>query len=166
MTLYHVSEESSITRLEPRVAVPGEDALVWAIDAEHLRNYFTPRDCPRVTFYNGSQTTNEDRARFLGASSAVLAIESAWYGRLRDCRLYRYHLPSDTFTCIDAGAGYHVSRAPVVPTHVDIIENPLGELLKQGVEVRLLPSLWALHDAVAASTVQFSMIRMRNAARR
>lgn len=28
---------------------------------------------------------------------------------------------------------------------------------------RALPSLWELHDAVAASTLVFSMIRMRNA---
>lgn len=164
--LYHISEASDITHLEPRVAVPGDEALVWAIDAGHLRNYLTPRDCPRVTFYEGPHTNPDDRARFLGASAAVLAIESAWYARLQQCRLYRYHLPPDTFACIDAGAGYHVSRTAVVPVSVDIIEDPLGELRRQGVDVRVLPSLWALHDAVAASTMQFSMIRMRNAAPR
>ena len=164
--LFHLSEESNIQRLEPRVAVSGEEPLVWAIDAEHVRNYLVPRDCPRVTFYRGPNTSNEDHTRFLTAHGAVLAIESAWYDRLRDCRLFRYHLPPRSFTCIDAGAGYFVSREPVVPVQVEVIEDPLGELLRQGVEVRLLPSLWELHDAVASSTLQFSMIRMRNAAPR
>jgi hypothetical protein len=39
----------------------------------------------------------------------------------------------------------------------------LQALTARGVEVRILPSLWSLHDAVAKSTLQFSMIRMRNA---
>jgi Family of unknown function (DUF6886) len=29
--------------------------------------------------------------------------------------------------------------------------------------LRVMPSLWQLHDAVVASTLQFSIIRMRNA---
>lgn len=164
--LFHLSEDATLERLDPRAAEPGMESLVWAIDADHVRNYLVPRDCPRVTFYAGPNTTNEDRARFLAGSVAVLAIEGAWYELLRDCRLYRYHLEAEPFTCIDAGAGYYVSREPVVPLHVETISDPLGELLRQGVEVRLLPSLWELHDAIAGSSVQFSMIRMRNAARR
>ena len=162
--LFHLSEEANIDRLEPRVPASGGEPLVWAIDAEHVRNYLVPRACPRVTFYDGPHTSRADRARFLTTGGAVLAIESAWYERLRHCRLYRYHLPSATFECIDAGAGYYVSREPVAPVHVEIIDDPLGELLRQGIEIRLLPSLWELHDAVASSSLQFSMIRMRNAA--
>lgn len=163
---FHLSEAAGIEQLVPRIAQPGEEALVWAIDAEHLRNYLVPRDCPRVTFTAGPATTEADRARFMPSGAPVVAIESAWYTRLAQCRLYRYHLPPGPFTCLDAGAGYHVSRETVVPVHVDVIEHPLDLLLQQRVEVRLVPSLWALHDAVAASTLQFSMIRMRNAAPR
>jgi hypothetical protein len=40
------------------------------------------------------------------------------------------------------------------------------EITRRGAEVRLVESLWPLHDAVAASTLEFSMIRMRNAKQR
>jgi hypothetical protein len=164
--LFHLSEDATIERLEPRAANPGEEPLVWAIHADRIRNYLVPRDCPRVTFWPGPNTSDADRARFLNASGApVVAVENAWFERLRACRLYRYHLNAESFTCIDANAGYFVSRAPVTPTRVDAIEDPFGELARQGVEVRLVPSLWELHDAIAASSVHFSMIRMRNASR-
>src|SRR3712207_6006347 len=159
--LFHVSEESGIERFEPRPSEYTVEPVVWAIDSERLRNYLVPRDCPRVTYYAGRQTTAADRERFLGSSPAVVAIESGWLGRLRSCRLYCYHLPPETFACLDECAGYFVSRVPVVPARVEVFDDLVGELLKRGVELRFVPSLWSLHDAVAESTLQFSMIRMR-----
>ncbi len=41
--MFHVSEDAGIDRFEPRVARPGGEALVWAIDEEHLRNYGAAR---------------------------------------------------------------------------------------------------------------------------
>jgi len=161
--LYHVSEASGIERFEPRSAESGGEPVVWAIDAERLRNYRTPRECPRVTFYAGSRTSAEDKERFLGSSTAVCAIERHWYPRLRACRLYCYRLPSDTFKCIDECAGYFVSREPVSPIGIDIVDDSMAELLRRGVELRILANLWALRDAVVRSTLQFSIIRMRNA---
>jgi hypothetical protein len=64
---------------------------------------------------------------------------------------------------IDECAGYFVSHVPVVPTSLHIIDDPIGALATQGVELRILPSLWPLRDAVIASSLQFSIIRMRNA---
>jgi hypothetical protein len=101
--------------------------------------------------------------RFLGSSPAVIAIESAWLERLRSCRLYCYHLPPETFECQDECAGYFVSRVPVVPTRVKVVEDLLAALLERGVELRFLPDLWSLRDDVVASTLRFSLIRMRNA---
>jgi hypothetical protein len=75
--------------------------------------------------------------------------------------LYRYSLPSDTFECIDECAGYFVSREPVRPQRVEIIEDPIAEMLERGVELRILPALGPLRDAMVGSTLQFS--RMRNA---
>jgi hypothetical protein len=161
--LFHISEESGIEEFAPRVPEGGGPAVVWAIDAKRLRNYLVPRECPRVTFYAGSATTGADAERFLGSSPAVVAVESGWLDRLRACRLYCYHLPPESFECIDACAGYFVSRTSVVPARVEILEDPIAELLKRGVELRFVPNLWALHDAVAASSLQFSLIRMRNA---
>lgn len=37
--LFHVNEERDITRFEPRVPAGGGPAVVWAIDAGHLRNW-------------------------------------------------------------------------------------------------------------------------------
>ena len=161
--LFHVSEQSGIERFEPRLSQYAEEPIVWAINDERLHNYLVPRDCPRVTYYSGSETNASDVERFLGSSPAVLAIESGWVERLRSCKLYCYHLPSETFECLDECAGYFVSRVGVVPARVEVIDDPIAELLKRHVEVRFIPDLWSLRDAVVASTLQFSVIRMRNA---
>ena len=164
--LFHISEESGIERFEPRASEYTSGPVVWAIDAGHLRNYLLPRDCPRVTYYAGHETTTTDVERFLGSSPAVVAVESGWLEQLRSCRLYCYHLRSETFECIDECAGYFVSRVPVVPVHIEVFDDPMAELLKLGVELRFLPNLWPLRDAVVASSLQFSIIRMRNARQR
>jgi hypothetical protein len=161
--LFHVSEESGIERFEPRPSSYTDDPVVWAIDADHLRNYLLPRDCPRVTYDAGSATTAADMERFLGSSLAVIAVESAWLDRLRSCRLYCYHMPPQTFECIDESAGYYVSRGSVVPTLVQVVDDLLTALLERGVELRFVPNLWPLRDAVVSSTLRYSIIRMRNA---
>jgi hypothetical protein len=161
--LFHVSEESDIARFEPRASEYAVEPVVWAIDELRLRNYLVPRDCPRVTYYAGRETTTADVERFLGTSSAVVAVESGSFERLRACRLYCYRLAAETFECLDECAGYWVSRVPVVPAAVDLIDDPIAELLKLGVELRFVPNLWPLRDAVVASSLQFSIIRMRNA---
>ena len=164
--LFHVSEESGITRFEPRASEYVSGLVVWAIEERRLCNYLVPRECPRVTYYAGVGATAADVARFLGSSPAVVAIESGWLERVRSTRLYCYHMPAETFECLDACAGYFVSRVPVVPSRIEVFDDPVGELQKRGMELRMAPSLWPLRDAVVASSLQFSLIRMRNAAPR
>ena len=166
MIVYHVSEEAGIDRFEPRRTSDDGKALVWAIDAARLHNYLVPRDCPRVTFYAGPRTSSDDRERFLGSSTAVIAIEAGWFARLRSCRLFCYHLPADSFASYDETAGYLVSRTTVQPSSVECIDDAVAAILRCGVELRVLQSLWSLRDAVVASTLQFSIIRWRNAAPR
>ena len=161
--LFHVSEESGIERFEPRPSPNADGPVVWAIDAERLRNYLLPRECPRVTYYAGHETNVADVERFLGSSPAVIAVENNWLDRLRATQLHCYHLPPETFECIDEWAGYFVSRRPVVPRKVQVVEDLLAALLGCGVELRFVPNLWPLRDAVIASTLRFSIIRMRNA---
>jgi hypothetical protein len=160
--VFHVSEERGIERFEPR-APEGREPVVWAIDAGCLRNYLVPRECPRVTYYAGRETTAKDVERFLGESTAVIVIEREWLERVRSCRLYCYHLPRETFECVDECAGYFVSRVPVVPACVEVFDDPVAELRQRGVDLRIVPSLWPLRDAVVASSLLFSIIRMRNA---
>ena len=161
--LFHISEEANIREFEPRPSEYTVEPVVWAIDADRLRHYLLPRDCPRVTYYAGPQTTAADRERFLGSSAAVVAIERDWLERVQTCRLYCYHLPQETFECIDECAGYFVSRVSVVPTRVKAMKDPITELERRGVDLRILPRLWPLREVVVASSLQFSIIRMRNA---
>src|SRR5437899_3301736 len=96
MRLFHFSEEPTIQRFEPHVpqTQPEASPLVWAIDETHAPNYFFPRDCPRVCFWDGPRTTRADRERFLGPSNAatVIAVEFAWLERTRAARIYVYHM--------------------------------------------------------------------------
>jgi hypothetical protein len=167
--LFHVSDQPGIARFDPRPA-PSPDAglageMVWAIDDAHLHNYLLPRDCPRVTFYAAPASAPADIERLLTGTSArhVVAIEARWLPEVLRHRLYCYELPPETFAVADDGAGYYISRQPVVPRAVTVIDDLLGELLRRDVELRVMPSLWRLRDAVVASTLQFSIIRMRNA---
>src|SRR5262245_7309564 len=118
--LFHVSEESGIERFEPRPSSYADAPVVWAVDADRPHNSLLPRDCPRVTYYAGRETTAADKNRFLGSSPAVVAVESVWLQRLRSCRLYCYHLAPETFTCFDECAGYFVSREAVAPTGIQV----------------------------------------------
>jgi len=161
--LFHISEMAGIQEFEPRPSEYAVESVVWAIDADRLRNYLLPRDCPRVTYYAGPQTSAPDREWLLGSSAAVVAIERDWLERVQGCRLYCYHLPPQSFECIDECAGYFVSRVSVSPTRVEALEDPVSELRRRGVDLRILPNLWHLRDAVVASSLQFSIIRMRNA---
>lgn len=163
LALFHVSEEPGIERFEPRASEHAVVPLVWAITAGRLCNYLVPRECPRVTYYGGPETTAADASRFLGSTTAVIAIERGWFERLRRCRLYCYHLPPETFECMDECAGYFVSRVAVEPVRLEVLDDPVAELRQRGAELRLESNLWPLRDAVVASSLLFSMIRMRNA---
>ena len=169
MKLFHFSEEPTIQRFEPHVprTQPEAKPLVWAIDETHAPNYFFPRDCPRVCFWIGPRTTRVDRERFFGPSTAatVIAVEFAWLERIRAARIYVYHMPPETFVPQDANAGYFVSDVAVVPSKVEPLGDPLQRLASAGVELRQMRSLRPLKDALMHSTVPFSMIRLRNAAR-
>jgi hypothetical protein len=160
--LFHVSEESGIEQFEPRPSQYADEPVVWAIDADRVRNYLLPRECPRVTYYAGRETTAADVERFLGSSPAVIAVETAWLERLRSCR-YCYYLPPETFACLNECAGYFVSRRPVVPLQVQAVDDLFAALTGLGVELRFVPNLWSLRDASVSSTLRFSLIRIRNA---
>jgi hypothetical protein len=167
--LFHVSEESGIQTFLPRPP-PSPDAgvvgdAVWAIDEAHLPNYLLPRDCPRVTYAPGAETTPEEYARFFGASRAnrIVAIEEAWRERITQCRLYLYNLPDEAFEIADAKAGYFISRRAVTPVTVDTVDDPLRLMADLGAEYRFLDDLWPLRNAVIVSSLEFSIIRWRNA---
>ena len=167
--LSHISEDGSIIRFEPRLppSVDGgvTEASVWAVDEKHLPNYLLPRDCPRVTYYPLPTSKQEDVQKLIGpgGSHHVVAIEAAWFERSCKNPIWIYEFPSDSFSAVDIGAGYYVSKVAVVPSGKRKISEALAELISLGVELRVVPSLWPLRDAVIESSLQFSCIRMRNA---
>lgn len=167
--IYHVSEQPGIARFEPRTP-PSPDAgvthkVVWGISDRLLHNYLLPRDCPRVTFYAGSKPTAQDVAGFFSGTTArhVVAIEAAWLERVRSARLWLYEFPPASFSIADENAGYHVSPEAVSPVAVQEVSDLFAALTARDVELRVLPSLWKLRDAVLGSSLAFSFIRMRNA---
>lgn len=166
-TLFHVSEHAGIDVFTPRSheRFPNE-AVVWAIDDARLHTYLLPRDCPRVALFPKANTTDEDKRRFMGSTTApcVLAIESAWLARAMQHRIHVYTLPAATFALEDDVAGHYISRQAVRPIGVEVIDQPLLELVKRNVELRVMPSLWALREAAVDSTMHFSITRMKNAA--
>ncbi len=166
--LFHVSEDPKIeiftprAPLTPKAGVTGD--AVWAIDHDHLPHYLLPRQCPRVTLRRGPATSVEDAKRFFADGvEKLIAIEMQWYERVRSARLFVYELPAATFSSLDSVAGYYISRAAVRPLSVKEEVNVIERIAAEGYKLRFLPNLWPLQESVVASTVQYSIIRMRNA---
>jgi hypothetical protein len=167
--LYHFSEDPGIARFVPHVprTNPGQPARVYAIDAEHEALYWFPRDCPRVTVWADDVAQHDAlRERFTTSAWRLHAIESAWLARLRDVELYRYALDATAFVPWDEADGQWISEEVVEPLRVE----PCGDLLQRhaqaSIELRVVPDLWPLRDAVVASGLPFSIVRMANAAPR
>ena len=167
--LFHISEEPGIEIFEPRPSpsffaeITGD--VVFAIGDRLLHNYLLSRDCPRVTYYQTDKTTPEDKEKFFGESTAdfVIIAESAWYERIKNTTLYCYQLPGADFTLLDECAGYYISYQPATPLDVRPVTDILAELLSRNVELRFTPSLINIAGAVSKSSLNFSIIRLRNA---
>jgi len=164
--LWHVSEDGGIGRFRPRANETHDSpkAFVWAIDDEHVPAYWFPRDCPRGTFWAVEQTTDEDVERFLDGDRTrrVHAVEASWLQALRETTLYAYRLRREAFTRYERAAGYWVSRSDVEPVEVVELEDLLALHAAAGIELRIVPSLLPLWERVAASSLEFSGIRLRN----
>ena len=162
--LWHVSEDTSIRRFEPRRRAEHalDEPLVWAVDTRHLPLYWFPRDCPRATFWAVSATSDEDVERFLGGnrSQRVHAVEPEWLERMRTAEVVAYRLPEEPFERWDR---FWISRDPVEP--LELVE--LGDLVDRHergrIELRAEPELLDLWDEVIASSLDYSGICLRNA---
>lgn len=165
--LWHFSEDASLERLVPHrpATNPTGPPRVWAVDSRHAPLYWFPRDCPRGCFWPVSTTTAEDRERFFGpgGSLRVHAVEGRWIGAMASCRLYAYRLPIEAFAP-DAVGGYWTSDRTVDALERVVVDDLVGRHARAGIELRVLPSLAALWPRVVASSVEYSGVRLRNAA--
>ena len=167
--LFHVSEDSGIKIFVPRPSPSYfeeiNNPVVFSITDKLLHNYLLPRNCPRVTFYSKEDTTQEDRDKFFGPNTNqfVIAVENGWRETIKKTTLFCYELPDDTFQPLDKGAGYFISYKEVEPVSVWPVKDLIGEILKRDVDLRFMPHLSSLANEVSQSTLQYSLIRMRNA---
>ncbi|MBA3475998.1 MAG: hypothetical protein H0T10_04505 [Actinobacteria bacterium] len=163
--LWHVSEDPSLERFAPRVSATVElpEPLVWAVDTRHLPFFWFPRDCPRGTFWADSTTSKADAERLLHASRRVHAFEGAWLERMRSAQVLAYRLPEETFEPHPEVGGYWISRATVEPLGLRQLGDLLALHAEAEIELRVVPNLWPLWNAVVASTLEFSGMRLRNA---
>ena len=169
MRLFHVSEEMDIEVFYPRL--PTRDdldptvGLVWAIDEKCLPNFLTPRDCPRVAYHVGEKTTAADREQFFTSKAGchTVVIESGWFKRMGETTLYLYEFDPAGFTLQDNVAGYYVATTAQKPIAKYQVSDLFAALFEQGVELRVVDTLWDIADAVQKSTLNWSLCRMANA---
>jgi hypothetical protein len=167
--LWHASEDPAIRVFHPHRAktTTEDEPLVWAIDTRHLPLYWFPRACPRGTFWAGPGTSAADVSSFLGGDPArrVHAVEPPWDERMRNATVYAYRLPAESFEPYEPAGGYWISRSVVEPEEV----CSLGDLVllheDAAIELRVVAHLRTLWDDVVASTLEFSGMRLANAAR-
>jgi len=162
MRLFHVSEEANIAQFVPRLPTRKDldptVALVWAINEQCLPNFFTPRECPRITYHADEQSNAEDIARFFsGHNRHAMCIEQAWHKAMLACTLYIYEFDPAGFVLQDDIAGYYVSTQAQTPIGVTRIDDIYGALFARNVEVRLLDNLWPMERAVKQSTLRWSI---------
>jgi hypothetical protein len=164
MELWHVSEDDSIARFEPRPSVTSGQPLVWAIDTPHVPAYWFPRDCPRGTFWATERTTDDDVERFLTGdrSLRVHAVQGDWLERIRTTRVVAYRMPAERFERWPEAAGHWVSHDPVEPLGIVELGDLLARHAEAGIELRIVPRLAAVWERVITSTLEFSGIRLRN----
>ena len=164
--LYHFSEDPHIERFVPHVprTNPCHRAAVWAIDHEHAPLYWFPRDCPRVAIWpRDVDATASFRERFTTTASRMHAIESAWLDRMRKASVYRYEFDAESFLPWENADGQWISEHEVVPAAVMSVGDLLAAHADANIELRIVSSLWPLHDLARHGEFDFSLVRMHNA---
>ena len=123
------------------------------------------RICPRGCIWPVPTTTQADRDRFFGQTTAsrVHVTEAGWLRRIQGCEIFAYEMPSDKFRPHDEVGGYWVADQPVEAIGQQVIDDLLGKHADAGIELRITPSIWPFWRQVADSTVEFSGMRLRNA---
>ncbi|HEY1707730.1 MAG TPA: hypothetical protein VGG10_05660 [Rhizomicrobium sp.] len=166
-TLLHFSENPDIRMFAPHVPAssPRNPPMVWAVDEEHAPGFWFPRDAPRATCWSGGKPLSEIGRALLGmgARRRMHAIETVWLERMRACRLYVYRFDARPFRIYDVPAGYFATEETIEPLSVEPLGDLLGLHAQADIELRIVPNLWPIIDAVVASGLEFSIIRKANA---
>ena len=76
-----------------------------------------------------------------------------------------YRIAEATFEPDPVVTGYWRSREAVTPAGANVLTDPVGLHAAAGIELRVVLDLWSVWDRIIASTLEYSGIRLRNAAR-
>lgn len=167
-SLFHYSEDGAIKRFAPHVppSNPSHPPAVWAIDAAHAPLYWFPRNCPRISVWAYDR---EQRVRlgelFETEADRICAAETAWLDEIRNARVYEYRFDAAQFAPWAEADGQYVAGNVVYPDEVELIDDLLARHAAADVELRFTPRLGRLMDAVLASGLPFSFVRIRDALR-
>lgn len=167
-TLYHYSEDGTITRFAPHVPPtnPSHPPAVWAMDAEHSPLSWFPRDCPRISVWATDDAQRRVlHARFHTEADRICAAESRWLDGVQRARLYRYTFDGAQFAPWADGEGQYISGQVVHPQAVEQLGDLLALQAEAGVELRFTPRLGPLMDEMLASGLPFGFVRIRDALR-
>lgn len=167
--LLHFSDEPDIGVFHPHVAATAREtaAYVWAVDGDHSPSYWFPRDCPRAMAWVGPDTIQADALRILGPGvTRVHVIEYSWLAQMQSATLFVYRMPKAQFRTLSPTQTHAwVSTEPVTPLGPAQQVSDLLELHRAAdIQLRLVDRIWPWWDAVTASSVGFSGIRLHNAA--
>lgn len=165
--LLHFSEDPRIEVFRPHVPAssPDNPPMVWAVDEEHAPGFWFPRHAPRACCWSGGKPLTDIGRSLLrmGAYKRMHAIENVWLERMRYCKMYMYRFDAAPFSVHNSDAGYFSTRETIAPLSVE----PIGDLLAlhaaANIELRIVPNLWPIIDAIVASGLEFSIIRKMNA---
>ena len=167
----HFSEDPGLSEFAPRVATTAQEpaALVWAVGERHAPGYWFPRQCPRAMAWVTPTTTDAERLAILGPHpQRVHLIEYGWLRRMQTAQVFAYRFDAADFRAYGDEDDPHAFVADH-PVRALGPAEPVGDLLAlhadAGIELRLAQSLWPWWHAVTTTTVGFSGIRLRNAAR-
>jgi hypothetical protein len=164
--LYHFSEDPGIATFIPRTPEhrPEIEPMVWTVDQERAWTYLFPRDCPRVLLWPTAATTPDDLAHWFGGNpgARIACIEWRWLKAMHETSLFRYEMDPGRFRPLDGDSWMHVSRQPETPVALEPVGDLVAALQREGVELRLMPTLGTLFGAWEHS-FHFSGIRLRNA---
>lgn len=169
--MFHISEEQGIKvfipRKSPQLYKQIKDDVVFAVSDKMLHNYLLPRDCPRVCFYTGEKTSEIDKMKFFGDSKNkfIINVEESWREAITKTKLYKYEFSSERFELLDENAGYYISYAIQIPVNITEVKDIFSELRERNVELRFLSFIIKLADEISNSTLDYSIIRLRNAKR-
>jgi hypothetical protein len=84
---------------------------------------------------------------------------------MRTTRVYEYRFDAGQFAPWAEGDGQFISGDVVYPEHVEVLDDLLGLHAANDIELRFTPKLGSLMDAMLASGLPFSFVRIRDARR-